>query len=312
MVLQGDRRQSDSLSDGSLLYNRNVDHNRGPTSLANPASQRYYGRLTTSLDGCFRKLESNLGSNFPESNEVQLFVVPLAVSNLEMTGCEKLLNAEELARANRFMHADVRRRFVVCRGMLRRVMATAVSLQPEQIKFHYEQWGKPRLERRSRPEVHFNVAHSDEWALIALAQSPVGVDVEVLNERINYRAIASQILTSCESQAWDQLVGSDREMATMQLWVCKEALLKAMGLGIAEGLKQVSFPLPIPEESDFAPVHIDGQLQMHLEDDGSCRTNHWIDASAWRLRMLRLIPNSFAAICMSHTISTVTIHGVSR
>lgn len=254
------------------------------------------------------KLECDLTSVLPDTNEVRLFVVALDVPQHDYAASESTLNAEELARANRFLHADVRRRFVVCRGKLRRVLAHALAQQPTDLSFRYEQWGKPRLVDGGLPQLHFNVSHSGEWAFIALARSPVGVDVEVLNDRINYRAIASQILTTREAQVWDHLPMADRARVTMQLWVCKEALLKAMGMGIAEGLQQVSFPLPIPEEAAFTPIHIDGQLQMHVEDDGSCRTNHWIDAASWRLQMLDLIPHSYAAICTPHSIDKLTLH----
>ena len=256
-------------------------------------------------------MECDLTRVLPDMNEVRLFLVPLTVHQSDYAECEQTLSADELARANRFVHADVRRRFVVCRGNLRRVLADALSQPPGDLKFRYQQWGKPQLISGVGPDVHFNVSHSGEWAFLALARSPVGVDVEVINDRINYRAIASQILTARETQAWERLSLAEREVATMQLWVCKEALLKAMGLGIAEGLQQVSVPLPIPQGVAFAPAHIDGQLQMHVEDDGSCRTNHWIDAASWRLRMLELIPGSFAAICTPCTIDRLTIQGKS-
>ncbi len=248
----------------------------------------------------------------PDANEAKLFVIKLDVSTTDYAACESLLNAEELSRANRFVHADVRRRFVVCRGHLRRVLGEMSNVEPAQVGFHYERWGKPQLSTRQATvplgrNLHFNVSHSGEWALIAVAHTPVGVDVEVFNERISYRAIASQILSQREQIEWERLSGADRESATLQLWVCKEALLKAMGLGIAEGLKQVTFPLPIPEPHPFAPAAIDGQLQMHLEDDGSCRSNHWIDASEWRLRMLNIIPDSQAALCTAWSIEKITI-----
>ncbi len=255
-------------------------------------------------------MECDLSNDLPGRNEVKLFVVPLDVSAGEYAACEQTLNAEELTRANRFVFADVRRRFVVCRGQLRRVLAQALNQQPGELRFRYEQWGKPRLELNVEPPIHFNVSHSGEWALIALAHSPLGVDLEVLNDRISYRAIASQILTCREIQLWDHLSLSERAVAAMQLWVCKEALLKAMGLGIAEGLQQVSFPLPIPKDVAFAPAHIDGQLYMHVEDNGSCRTNHWIDAASWQLRMLDLVPNSYAAICTPRSIDRLSILSV--
>lgn len=248
-----------------------------------------------------------MNATIPELNQARVYSVPLNVSDSQYADCESSLNAEELARANRFVHADVRRRFVVCRGTLRSVLAQMVGCTPSAVTFRYEQWGKPQLAKPRVPNLHFNVSHSGEWALIAIAQSPLGVDVEVINSRITYRAIAAQILSPGEQQSWEQLSSAHREEATLKLWVCKEALLKAMGLGIAEGLKQVTLPLPLNDHGEFAPLAIDGNLQMHLEDDGSCRTNHWIDSAAWRLRLLPLIPDSYAALCTARPIDTVLL-----
>jgi hypothetical protein len=85
----------------------------------------------------------------------------------------------------------------------------------------------------------------------------------------------------------------------MRLWVCKEALLKAMGLGIAEGLRQTSFPLPIPTRDSFCPSSIEAALQMHLDDDGTCRSNHFTDATAWEMQVIEPGPEYFLSTAIS-------------
>jgi len=260
----------------------------------------------------FLPLEIVLSIVAPEVDEVQVMFQGLDVSSEHYADCEQTLNAEELSRANRFVHQDVRRRFVVCRGSLRHWLAAITGERPADIRFEYERWGKPRLAASRGPTRRnsawqFNVSHSGQWAVLAVAHSPIGVDLEIMHERLSYPAIASQILTPSEQQAWRQLAGRDRELAIWQLWVCKEALLKAMGLGIAEGLTKVSFPLPLPQHNRFAPDGIAADLQLHMEDDGTCRTNHWIDSASWRLQMLDVIPNSCAAICTTHTIQKITL-----
>ncbi|MCA9133290.1 MAG: 4'-phosphopantetheinyl transferase superfamily protein [Planctomycetales bacterium] len=244
----------------------------------------------------------------PAICEANVFVVPLSVNEAQYADYERLLNGEERARADRFLLPELRRRFVACRGRLRSLLAEATASSASELRFVYQQWGKPTLPRpRQRAELHFNVSHSQEWALIALAQSPLGVDFEFAQERLNPRALAAQILSPEERPAWDGLPPSDRALATLPLWVCKEALLKALGLGIAEGLQQVSFPLPLPREGAFAPRAIDASLQLHLEDDGSCRTNHWIDSRAWRVQFLDILPDSHAALCTSAAIRQVNV-----
>ena len=194
----------------------------------------------------------------------------------------------------------------MCRSNLRHLLAKEMGIEAADVAFRYERWGKPQLVQTGKPALHFNVSHSGEWALIALAQVPVGVDLEVINQRTQYRSIASQILSDRERLVWQELPPLLQETTTLRLWVCKEALLKAMGLGIAEGLKQVSFPLPLPDDGElFPPEYIDGLLQMHLEDDGTCQQNHWIDSRAWRLQLLDVLPNCQAAVCLPAGVQLV-------
>lgn len=221
------------------------------------------------------------------SREAQLTTISLVASDSQVSQAERVLNAQELSRANRFVHADVRRRFIICRSRLRHLLAQKLGIEPAQVAFRYERWGKPQLDHPGQPDWHFNVSHSADWAMIVLAQVPVGVDLEARNPRMQFRAIASQILNDRERSIWQKLPPPQQEINTWRLWVCKEALLKAMGLGIAEGLRQVSLPLPLPSHGQpFPPEYIDGALQMHLEDDGTCQQNHWIDSRAWRLQLL--------------------------
>lgn len=238
-------------------------------------------------------------SLLPNARQAQLFTVSLLATEQQVSEASRVLNAEELARANRFVHADVRRRFIMCRSTLRHLLARELKTKAAQLRFRYEQWGKPQLEQSSKTQIHFNVSHSGDWGLVLIAREPVGVDLEIPNERIQYRAIASQILSPRERLTWEGLPAPAQALAVLRIWVCKEALLKAMGLGIAEGLQQVSLPIPLPKAGElFAPEAIDGALQMHLEDDGTCGRNHWIDSRAWRLQLLDLLPDGHVAVCL--------------
>ena len=137
----------------------------------------------------------------------------------------------------------------------------------------------------------------------------MGIDVEVPNDRVNYRGIASQVLSPSERQVWDAVTPARQIELLMQIWVCKESLLKAMGLGIAEGLHKLSLPLPLPQDEAFVPARIDPTLQLHIPDDGTCRMTSWIDAKSWRLIMLTEKVGYFAAITTERRVSRLEIHG---
>ncbi|MEM8733624.1 MAG: 4'-phosphopantetheinyl transferase superfamily protein [Planctomycetota bacterium] len=257
---------------------------------------------------------SVLGSRVMEIGfaEVHVWTFPLRVNESELADLEAALMPDEIARADRFLGADLRKHFVVARGRLRRLLGSYLGIGAAEIRFDYGEWGKPRLTNRplgngSPESIHFNLSHSGGEAAIAISRYPVGVDLEVAHPRTNHRAVRSQILSADEETAWQEMRTSQPDLETMRLWICKEAFLKATGLGIAEGLRKVDFPLPIPTGEAFQPKKIDGSLQLHLEEDPSCSRNAWLAPETWRLNVLDSGPKRYLAVCHARS-ETEVVH----
>lgn len=248
----------------------------------------------------------------PLDNTTHVVTFPLSIPDSEMPLARACLSADEQQRADRYVFEDVRDRFVVCRFRVRQLLGKLLGIEPQDVRFAYSQWGKPKLETLGQQlatvaagvQVHFNVSHSGEAGALAVSRMPVGIDVEVTQKRFDYRSIISLVVSEHERGSWNDIAETRRDYEMMRLWVCKEALLKAMGLGIAEGLMRVGFPLPIPTEA-FVPSQIGAELLLHLEDDGTCAMNNWIDTHAWRLQMLSSPPDRFLAIATAHSQSSI-------
>lgn len=247
-----------------------------------------------------KKIELGLG-------EVQVWQFGLERTESELAELESLLSPDELDRANRFFTPELKSRFVAARGMLRRLLAIWASANASELSFEYGSWGKPRLSTKwdSHGDRQFNLSHSADRAAIALSREAVGVDLEVANPRTNHRAIASQIVSPQESTTWEKLGKSTLAVEAMRLWVCKEAFLKAVGLGIAEGLKGIDFPLPIDIDKAFPLDRIDGALQMHLDEEATCGRNVWLDPQSWRIRVMEAGPQRYLGLCSARSESTI-------
>lgn len=168
--------------------------------------------------------------------------------------------------------------------------------------------GKPSLKLKGAAKIHFNVSHSGDYGLIAISKEAVGVDIEKLQPRINAKSLVSQVLSQDELASWNRLSPMDHSTQIIRLWVCKEAILKAMGLGIAECLKQISFSLPIQAEDSFQPSRIDSAVQMHLEESGDCRCNPWLSTSNWIVRPIEIDREYFASVVTTRSCSTVELN----
>ncbi|MFN3189783.1 MAG: 4'-phosphopantetheinyl transferase family protein [Aureliella sp.] len=249
--------------------------------------------------------------------EVHVWTFALTATESELGELEATLVPDEIVRADRFLGPELRTQFIVARGRLREILAAYAGVPAAEVRFDYGDWGKPRLavknadEMRSQAKTlrsfHFNLSHSGGEAAIAVSHHPVGIDLEIAHAKTNHRAVRSQILSETEEVAWQSLKPTNPDTETMRLWICKEAFLKATGLGIAEGLRKVDFPLPVPTDRSFSPARIDGSLQLHLEEDSSCSRNAWLAPESWRLTVLNSGPIRYLAVCHARSESNIWV-----
>ena len=151
-----------------------------------------------------------------------------------------ILADDERLRARRFRQIADRRRYVQTRARLRRLLATRIACRPAEVPIVAGQHGKPEISRPSAPP--FNVSHAGGCALAALADarciSHVGVDIEACVAGLDAQAVMPLALTDDEQE--ELLRAHDFSAAMYARWVEKEAVLKAIGVGVSVHLKSVS------------------------------------------------------------------------
>jgi 4'-phosphopantetheinyl transferase len=175
---------------------------------------------------------------------VQLWTAHLdALSLEELADLNALLDAGEHARAARFHFERDRRHYVAARGLLRRLLSTALDKPASALVFEYGAHGKPALSPafvRDRT-LCFNLSHSAGWAMFALAWNcEVGIDLECA-ARLNRDAdglagLAARVLSAREFAIWQTLPETAREAAFLRAWTRKEAYAKATGQGLLDEL----------------------------------------------------------------------------
>ena len=157
---------------------------------------------------------------------------------LELLSEWPILAAEEQARASRFVRVRDGRRFVLCRGALRLILAQLVQVPPQDITFRFGPGGKPELLAKTGQVdgllPHFNVSHSHELALIALCLGrELGVDIERRRSISQADRIVESYFTAVEQAQFLALDEPGRDEAFIRGWTRKEAILKAKGVGLA-------------------------------------------------------------------------------
>lgn len=149
------------------------------------------------------------------------------------------LDLPERQRARGFLHEADRLRYVISRATLRVLLGRELQARPDRLRFGRSEFGKPFVAGGDGP--HFNSSHSGAWVLHAFSNgTPVGVDVEALTAEPFELDAFDQVLSRPERQRLLELPAARRKMAFMELWVCKEAYVKAIGEGLNRNLGAIS------------------------------------------------------------------------
>jgi 4'-phosphopantetheinyl transferase len=140
----------------------------------------------------------------------------------------EVLSSEERARAERYRFERDRRAFLFHHTTLRRILGLYLGLGPACVRIEKGSHGKPAL-AAPYGEWKFNMAHSGDAGLYAVCRGrEVGVDIEWVRPMPDAGRIAARFYTAREREALD---GSPDSF--FQVWVRKEALMKATGEGLS-------------------------------------------------------------------------------
>jgi 4'-phosphopantetheinyl transferase len=203
---------------------------------------------------------------------------------------EPLLSADERARARRFAFPRHRAAFVRGRAAVRGILAAYLDVEPAAVRFRYGERGKPELEPRG--DLRFNVAHSDELALVAVTRGrDVGVDVERV-DRERDRRVARRFFAASEHAAIEALPERERDLAFLRCWTAKEAYVKALGRGLSLPLDSFEVTVTPPvrlvrpaAEAAAAGIAIRGLdgIDRHVGAVAATGGEWWLERVAWRL-----------------------------
>jgi 4'-phosphopantetheinyl transferase len=166
------------------------------------------------------------------------------------------LDAEEVARFERFRVPHAKSAFLTARVLAKTVLGAALEVDPTGLSFdrtcaHCGQYhGKPTLP--GGPE--FSISHTVErdgsgYVAVAVADVPVGLDIESATR--NSLSVARQSLTPLEFTQLQAIEEGARPRAFLSYWTKKEAVLKAVGMGLAIAMDTITVSAPDQEPRFF-------------------------------------------------------------
>lgn len=203
-------------------------------------SKLFCETLETSIqDSSFNK-EDSLG--------IKLYKIQLIKFQEFVPDLINFLSSSERNRASRYHFNKDKNRFIICRTLLKILLAEHIGLKIGEVILDVDSNKKPFLP--SHPFVFFNVSHAGDYAIIAIAKSPIGVDIEYVDKNFDYKEILPSIFNTSEIDKVNH--SDDKHVAFYGFWTRKEAVVKAVGKGIDGN----SFKIPVTNGFHSVPLSL--------------------------------------------------------
>ena len=186
-----------------------------------------------------------------------------------------ILSAAERQRAEKFKFEKDFKLYVAGKIMARRAIADYAELDPADIEFRIDKYGRPFLKYPQINNFDFNISHSGDYVVLAISDRRVGIDVEKIKP-VDFK-IAETCFHDKESEYLNRDI--DKRLENFyKLWTLKESFIKAVGQGLSYPLKDFYFNMDEPDkigirilkapkedrEWNFAARNIDNAYQLAL------------------------------------------------
>lgn len=120
-------------------------------------------------------------------------------------------------------------RSLVGKVLIRKLISKKFQLESKDIDFYIDKYGKPFF--KAQNNCHFNISHSGEWIVCAIADHSVGIDIEEVSDidlGIAYRFFSDQ-----EQEDLKRLSPKEQNIYFFDLWSLKESYIKKLGMGLS-------------------------------------------------------------------------------
>ncbi len=170
------------------------------------------------------------------------------------------------------------------RFYLKLLLGAYLGIPGKSVKINHSKRGKPSLdESEHQSDLHFSIAKSGNRVLIGFScTAMLGVDLEPIGRRAHDPlGVAQRYFSAIEARDLE-LTGPDRlDEAFLRVWACKESVVKASGLGIANQFSCFT----VETNPDQPPVILEFEQA---------------DPAQWSLSMLQPDDGFMGAVALHH------------
>ena len=131
---------------------------------------------------------------------------------------------------------------MIARGILRQALGAYLAMEPYEIEFCQNRYGRPEIAALGPNSLRFNVSHTDGFIAIAFASgNEVGVDAERIRADFPHLEIARLHFSPPSYAELELLPSSLMHIRFFEYWVLLEAYAKGRGMGLSMPLTNQMF-----------------------------------------------------------------------
>jgi 4'-phosphopantetheinyl transferase len=166
------------------------------------------------------------------NNEIHIWRTSLEQPDVIVSELSKVLTEDERAKAKKYYYKVDKARFIVGRSMLKKILSTYLSCNPEDISVMKNAYGKPYV-LQERNNLEFSVTHSRDLALYSFVKGKKnGIDVEYKTLMLHFNNnIFFNFLSAREKRRYRNTPEKHQTEYLLKNWTLKEAYVKAVGVG---------------------------------------------------------------------------------
>ena len=159
-----------------------------------------------------------------------------------------LLSKEEQERCAEYLNEAEKIRYTCNHRFVRQVLAKYLNVEPSHITFSKAAMGKPFIEGS---DLFFSYSYRTTFGLLAVAkQKEVGVDIERIKVLQDPPTFASFSFSEKEREIIFKSSEETFQDTLFTFWTFKEAIIKALGVGLNADLTQIDLSGFLNKESN--------------------------------------------------------------
>lgn len=163
------------------------------------------------------------------NNDVHLWTINREVYNDHKPYSEYFLDDIEQNRAKRFRFKKDHDLFVIGRYITKILLAYYTNSTPQNVKISPDLCGKPTSDQN----LFFNISHSGDQLLLGFSNSPIGVDIEKEDPRVDAKSVGKGNFSKMEFQILMNARDDQKLSTFFEIWTKKESLIKGIGKGLS-------------------------------------------------------------------------------